>query len=315
LEKIRRLLFIDDILIGIEWMSVDSVENVGFVIYNKILGQLADGFSKCDKKSRETIASRWETPILRFNVIKGGESVDFIDGELVVSFDVDRINDVDNVFSRQIEQKIAVQKFESTPPDWWFESILKKAKVKQEVLLQCLVDVKRVLEEEKVTFFLTGGSLLGLVRHEGFIPHDDDVDLGCFEEELPKLKKAMSQLQCRDMGLSYWEKIEFLQYVFFEDTPNQVIIDFFYRKRAADLDDRFLKFEEVASLTHRSFCGHQMPCPADPIPYLNRLYPNWENIAIVFSHQDTFSINNVWKVDLNEYLKLIQELNYEQPKV
>ena len=47
----------------------------------------------------------------------------------------------------------------------------------QEEVLKIAKDVVKVLDEEGIAYSLSGGSVLGAVRHKGFIPWDDDIDL------------------------------------------------------------------------------------------------------------------------------------------
>ena len=53
---------------------------------------------------------------------------------------------------------------------------LTKEELKQ-VLLDILEEIDSFCKEERLTYFLSYGSLIGAVRHNGFIPWDDDVDI------------------------------------------------------------------------------------------------------------------------------------------
>jgi len=50
-----------------------------------------------------------------------------------------------------------------------------------------LDELKQIVDRLGITFWLHGGSLIGALRHNGFIPWDDDVDVGMFREDFDKL--------------------------------------------------------------------------------------------------------------------------------
>ncbi len=108
------------------------------------------------------------------------------------------------------------------------ESDKKNLRKLQLIELDILKEVDRICKKNKITYYLGEGSLLGAIRHNGFIPWDDDIDVIMMREEYekflkvaPKELKKQYSLQHSTTIKNYWSpymKVRFLDTSFYRQS-------------------------------------------------------------------------------------------------
>ena len=68
----------------------------------------------------------------------------------------------------------------------------------QKKLLEIFLYFKKVCEENQLTYWCGGGTMLGAVRHKGFIPWDDDLDVFMPREDYERLYRIWKEVADTD---------------------------------------------------------------------------------------------------------------------
>lgn len=122
------------------------------------------------------------------------------------------------------------------------EAISTQAGKLHHCILIILKEIMRVCEKNNIQYFLIGGTLLGAVRHKGFIPWDDDLDIGllrceynrfleCCEQDLDEKFKLCTFENEKLYGMPF-AKVKLKGTFFAEKSPpkslsNEIYVDVF----------------------------------------------------------------------------------------
>ncbi len=72
-------------------------------------------------------------------------------------------------------------------------------------LLKLLKEIDSLCKDNDITYYTTGGTAIGAVRHAGFIPWDDDIDVYMTLENWEKFHTVMRQNPPANRVLEYWQ--------------------------------------------------------------------------------------------------------------
>ena len=63
----------------------------------------------------------------------------------------------------------------------------------QALLLEMYKDIARILDAHGIPFYVNYGTAIGALRHDGFIPWDDDIDVNIWEEDIERVKEVLQK--------------------------------------------------------------------------------------------------------------------------
>lgn len=141
-------------------------------------------------------------------------------------------------------------------------SISPNRKMLWNYLIEILKEIERVCEKLKIRYFAGGGTMLGAIRHKGFIPWDDDIDLMMERDDYEIFCKAApyelkeqfflqsayteSDYGCPHIKIRNSNTTGATQYDFLFNYNKGIFIDVFPIDNIPDDDDEFhLMCEEI----------------------------------------------------------------------
>ena len=103
----------------------------------------------------------------------------------------------------------------------------------QKTELDMLKEFLRICDKYHLQYFMAGGTFLGAVRHSGFIPWDDDIDIGMFRKDYDKFLEISETELKEPYRIQTYKNTETHHYYFSH------IVDTRYKvKRLGSIDKR-----------------------------------------------------------------------------
>ena len=79
---------------------------------------------------------------------------------------------------------------------------LRKAQMR---MLEILIEVDKICKKHSIEYWIDYGTLLGAVRHGGFIPWDDDLDIAVLRKDYDKLRKILPKELPEQFAFEDWK--------------------------------------------------------------------------------------------------------------
>lgn len=157
-------------------------------------------------------------------------------------------------------------------------------KINKQVAFQNLLDVKSEFEQKGLYFGLIYGTLLGAIRENDFITHDEDIDLFVLEEDEDSLKEAIFDLRKKGFELIRYERSGL-----YSISRNDEYIDFYVMKKYAERirwngADNFICEKYLIDTKYIDFKGSEFRIPSESEEFLSLFYGNNWRTPVVYTN-------------------------------
>jgi lipopolysaccharide cholinephosphotransferase len=139
-------------------------------------------------------------------------------------------------------------------------------------MLEMMREIDRICQENNICYWLSFGSLLGAVRHGGFIPWDDDIDIEMTMDDARRFAEIAEKQLPPHLKLHAHQNDRFFFFPFLKVRDmNSCItevtgVDKYYRYRGASID--IFPMRKSSALLHRIAYQIQLNCLIRPAKYL-----------------------------------------------
>lgn len=98
----------------------------------------------------------------------------------------------------------------------------------KKIELGILDEIVRICEKHALTYFIIGGTLIGAVRHKGFVPWDDDIDIAMPRKDYENFRKICRKELDPDLFLQDWESEPYYYLPFAKVRKNNTVLEEHY---------------------------------------------------------------------------------------
>lgn len=180
---------------------------------------------------------------------------------------------------------------------------------------EALIEIDKICNKHNIKYFLSDGTLLGAIRHKGFIPWDDDLDIGMLRNEYIKFQQVVeSELSNKYFFQTYYTDKYYSNYfpkILVNNTSLIEDISKKSKKRNGIFVDIFIYDKIIENKVAQKLHFKKFSLFMNALQFKNRYYPKIKfNLKSLFRHFlfIVFSLHSR-KYLINKIESIVQEYN------